>query len=139
MIVRTRFAPSPTGALHIGGARTAIFNWLFARHYGGKFILRIEDTDRARSTEESLSEILDAMTWLRLNWDEGPFRQSERLSIYQEYAERLLASGKAYRCEEPFGIFLINGEPLGLPERTLVPIESEPSHGIQYLGKGLLG
>ncbi len=98
MIVRTRFAPSPTGALHIGGARTAIFNWLFARHYGGKFILRIEDTDRARSTEESLSEILDAMTWLRLNWDEGPFRQSERLSIYQEYAERLLASGKAYRC-----------------------------------------
>jgi glutamyl-tRNA synthetase len=98
MSVRTRFAPSPTGALHIGGARTAIFNWLFARHYGGKFILRIEDTDRARSTEESLSEILDAMTWLRLNWDEGPFRQSERVSIYREYAERLLASGKAYRC-----------------------------------------
>jgi glutamyl-tRNA synthetase len=98
MSVRTRFAPSPTGALHIGGARTAIFNWLFARHYGGRFILRIEDTDRARSTEESLSEILDAMTWLKLNWDEGPFRQSERLSIYQEYAERLLASGKAYRC-----------------------------------------
>ncbi len=98
MSVRTRFAPSPTGALHIGGARTAIFNWLFARHYGGRFILRIEDTDRARSTEESLSEILDAMTWLGLNWDEGPFRQSERLSIYQEYAERLLRSGKAYRC-----------------------------------------
>lgn len=98
MNVRTRFAPSPTGALHIGGARTAIFNWLFARHYGGKFILRIEDTDRARSTEESLSEILDAMTWLGLNWDEGPFRQSERLSIYQGYAEKLLGSGKAYRC-----------------------------------------
>lgn len=98
MSVRTRFAPSPTGALHIGGARTAIFNWLFARHYGGKFILRIEDTDRARSTEESVSEILDGMTWLGLNWDEGPFRQSDRLSIYQEYAERLLRSGKAYRC-----------------------------------------
>ena len=98
MSVRTRFAPSPTGALHIGGARTAIFNWLFARHYGGKFILRIEDTDRARSTEESVSEILDGMTWLGLNWDEGPFRQSDRLSIYQEYAERLLQSGKAYRC-----------------------------------------
>ena len=98
MSVRTRFAPSPTGALHIGGARTAIFNWLFARHYGGKFILRIEDTDRARSTEESISEILDAMKWLGLNWDEGVFRQSDRLSIYQEYAKKLLASGKAYRC-----------------------------------------
>ena len=98
MSVRTRFAPSPTGALHIGGARTAIFNWLFARHYGGRFILRIEDTDRARSTEESISEILDAMTWLGLDWDEGPFRQSDRLSIYQEYAEKLLGSGKAYRC-----------------------------------------
>jgi glutamyl-tRNA synthetase len=98
MNVRTRFAPSPTGALHIGGARTAIFNWLFARHYGGKFILRIEDTDRTRSTEESIAEILDAMTWLGLDWDEGPFRQSERLSIYQRHAERLLESGKAYRC-----------------------------------------
>jgi glutamyl-tRNA synthetase len=98
MSVRTRFAPSPTGALHIGGARTAIFNWLFARHYGGKFILRIEDTDRARSTEESVSEILDAMKWLGLNWDEGPFRQSDRLSIYQEYAKKLVVSGKAYKC-----------------------------------------
>lgn len=98
MSVRTRFAPSPTGVLHIGGARTAIFNWLFARHYGGKFILRIEDTDRTRSTEESISEILDAMKWLGLNWDEGVFRQSDRLSIYQEYAKKLLASGKAYRC-----------------------------------------
>jgi glutamyl-tRNA synthetase len=98
MSVRTRFAPSPTGALHIGGARTAIFNWLFARHYGGKFILRIEDTDRARSTEESVSEILDAMKWLGLNWDEGPIRQSDRLSIYQEYAKKLVVSGKAYKC-----------------------------------------
>jgi glutamyl-tRNA synthetase len=96
--VRTRFAPSPTGALHIGGARTAIFNWLFARHYEGTFILRIEDTDRARSTEGSLSEILDAMTWLGLNWDEGPIKQSDRLPIYQEYAEKLLTFGKAYRC-----------------------------------------
>jgi glutamyl-tRNA synthetase len=98
MSVRVRFAPSPTGALHIGGARTAIFNWLFARHHNGKFILRIEDTDRTRSTEESIAEILDAMTWLGLNWDEGPFRQSERLSIYQSYAEKLLEIGKAYRC-----------------------------------------
>ena len=98
MDIRTRFAPSPTGALHIGGARTAIFNWLFARHYGGKFILRIEDTDQTRSTEDSIAEILDAMTWLGLDWDEGPFRQSERLSVYQSYAEELLDAGKAYRC-----------------------------------------
>jgi glutamyl-tRNA synthetase len=98
MNVRTRFAPSPTGALHIGGVRTAIFNWLFAKHYGGKFILRIEDTDRARSTEESIAEILDAMTWLGLDWDEEVFRQSDRLPIYQEYAQKLLQSGKAYRC-----------------------------------------
>ena len=98
MEVRARFAPSPTGALHIGGARTAIFNWLFARHYRGKFILRIEDTDRTRSTEESIAEILDAMTWLGLDWDEGPFRQSDRLPIYQGYVHELLESGKAYRC-----------------------------------------
>jgi len=98
MEVRVRFAPSPTGALHIGGARTAVFNWLFARHYRGKFILRIEDTDRTRSTEESIAEILDAMTWLGLDWDEGPFRQSDRLSIYQEHAQKLLETGRAYRC-----------------------------------------
>jgi len=96
--VRTRFAPSPTGSLHIGGARTAIFNWLFARHFGGKFILRIEDTDRSRSTEESISEILDSMKWLGLDWDEGPFRQSDRLPTYQDYANKLLGSRKAYRC-----------------------------------------
>lgn len=98
MNIRTRFAPSPTGALHIGGARTAIFNWLFARHYGGKFILRIEDTDQTRSTEEYITEIIDAMTWLGLDWDEGPFRQSERLSVYQSHIEKLLETGKAYRC-----------------------------------------
>ena len=98
MNVRTRFAPSPTGSLHIGGARTAIFNWLFARHFGGKFILRIEDTDRSRSTEESISEILDSMKWLGLDWDEGPFRQSDRLPTYQDYAKKLLGSRKAYRC-----------------------------------------
>jgi len=98
MSVRARFAPSPTGALHIGGVRTAIFNWLFTRHYKGKFILRIEDTDRTRSTEESIAEILDAMKWLGLDWDEGPFRQSDRLSIYQSNAQKLLKVGKAYRC-----------------------------------------
>ncbi len=96
--VRTRFAPSPTGSLHVGGARTAIFNWLFARHAGGEFILRIEDTDRTRSTEESILEITQAMEWLGLDWDEGPFRQSERLDIYQEHANKLLKSGDAYKC-----------------------------------------
>ncbi len=98
MTVRTRFAPSPTGSLHIGGARTAIFNWLFARHYGGTFILRIEDTDRERSTEESIGEIVEGMTWLGLDWDEGPFRQSDRLPLYKSLAERLIESGNAYRC-----------------------------------------
>lgn len=98
MTVRTRFAPSPTGSLHIGGARTAIFNWLFARHYAGTFILRIEDTDRERSTEESIGEIVEGMTWLGLDWDEGPFRQSDRLPLYKSLAERLIESGNAYRC-----------------------------------------
>ncbi|GIW43164.1 MAG: glutamate--tRNA ligase [Candidatus Binatia bacterium] len=96
--VRTRFAPSPTGYLHLGGARTALFNYLFARHHRGQFILRIEDTDRERSTPEAIQAILDAMLWLKLDWDEGPFYQSQRLPLYQEHAERLLASGHAYRC-----------------------------------------
>ncbi len=96
--VRTRFAPSPTGDLHIGGARTALFNWLFARHSGGKFILRIEDTDVARSTQASTQGILDAMRWLGMDWDEGPYYQSERISLYQEASEKLLREGKAYRC-----------------------------------------
>jgi glutamyl-tRNA synthetase len=96
--VRTRFAPSPTGDLHIGGARTALFNWLLARHSQGVFILRIEDTDVARSTQESIQVILDAMTWLGMDWDEGPFYQTERVSLYREAAEKLLKEGKAYRC-----------------------------------------
>src|SRR5262247_960956 len=92
--VRVRFAPSPTGHLHVGGARTALFNWAFARHHGGVFVLRIEDTDRSRSTEESLEQIYDAMRWLGLDWDEGPptpgYRQTERAEIYQAHAEQLL-------------------------------------------------
>lgn len=96
--VRVRFAPSPTGALHIGGIRTALFNWLFARHHGGKFILRIEDTDRTRSTDESIQIIIDGMKWLGLDWDEGPFRQTERMDIYREHVDRLLKQGKAYYC-----------------------------------------
>jgi glutamyl-tRNA synthetase len=96
--VRTRFAPSPTGDLHIGGARTALYNWLLARKHKGSFILRIEDTDVARSTKESIQVILDAMKWLGMDWDEGPFFQTQRLHIYQEAAEELLRKGKAYRC-----------------------------------------
>src|SRR3984893_17841928 len=96
--VRTRFAPSPTGYLHIGGARTALFNYLFARHYGGKFILRIEDKDRERSTPEAIQAILDPMTWLRLEWDEGPFYQTDRYPLCKEKIRQLLARGKAYPC-----------------------------------------
>ena len=96
--VRTRFAPSPTGYLHIGGARTALFNYLFARHHGGKFILRIEDTDRERSTPEAIQAILDAMKWLQLDYDEGPFYQTERYPLYKEKIKELLASDKAYPC-----------------------------------------
>jgi len=97
--IRTRFAPSPTGYLHIGGARTALFNWLYARHSGGAFVLRIEDTDQQRSTEESTRAILDSMEWLGMDWDEGPFYQSQRLEIYRHAAEKLLAEGRAYYCE----------------------------------------
>ena len=98
MEIRTRFAPSPTGSLHLGGARTAIFNWLFSRHNNGEFVLRIEDTDRARSTEESLNEIYDSLKWLGINWDGEPVKQSDRLDIYREYANKLIRSGKAYKC-----------------------------------------
>jgi glutamyl-tRNA synthetase len=95
---RTRFAPAPTGYLHIGGARTALFNWLYARHTGGKFILRIEDTDRERSKDEYRDAILRSMEWLGLDWDEGPFYQSERDDRYREGIEKLIETGNAYRC-----------------------------------------
>ncbi|NIP30049.1 MAG: glutamate--tRNA ligase [Candidatus Dadabacteria bacterium] len=98
MKIRTRFAPSPTGVLHIGGARTAIFNWLFSRNKDGEFVLRIEDTDKVRSTKESETEILESMKWLGLDWDGPPIRQSERIEIYQELANKLLNEGKAYKC-----------------------------------------
>ncbi|HEY5973286.1 MAG TPA: glutamate--tRNA ligase [Geobacteraceae bacterium] len=96
--IRLRFAPSPTGYLHVGGARTALFNWLLARKQGGTFILRIEDTDVARSTQESVDAILDGMRWLGLDWDEGPFYQSDNFPLYKQYVEQLMAEGKAYRC-----------------------------------------
>ncbi|MCC6640350.1 MAG: glutamate--tRNA ligase [Deltaproteobacteria bacterium] len=96
--VRTRFAPSPTGFLHIGGARTALFNWAFARRNGGCFVLRIEDTDRERSTTESEAAVIDGLRWLEIDWDEGPLRQSERAARHREAIEALLAKGRAYRC-----------------------------------------
>jgi len=99
--VITRFPPSPTGYLHIGGARTALFNWLFARQNKGKFVLRIEDTDQVRSTREATDAILESLEWLGLNWDEGPFFQSERFDLYNRLIDRLLASGRAYHCHCP--------------------------------------
>jgi len=108
--MRVRFAPSPTGFLHVGGARTALFNWLFARRYGGTFILRIEDTDEARSTDESVGAIFESLMWLGIEWDEGPmpggkvlgssgpYYQMERLDIYRKYAEQLVKDGKVYKC-----------------------------------------
>lgn len=98
MSVRTRFAPSPTGYLHIGGARTALFSWLYARRHGGTFVLRIEDTDRERSTEESVQVILNAMEWLGLEYDEGPVYQTQRMDRYQEVIQQLLDRGQAYYC-----------------------------------------
>lgn len=96
--VRVRFAPAPTGSLHVGSARTALFNWLFARHHGGVFVLRIEDTDAARSRPEWIEGIQESLRWLGLDWDEGPYLQGERLDRYAAAAERLLASGRAYEC-----------------------------------------
>lgn len=131
--IRVRFAPSPTGHLHIGGARTALFNWLFARGRDGKFILRIEDTDRSRSTEEYIESILDGMRWLGLDWDEGPFRQTERLDRYRENVDRLLEEGKAYRCyctpeeiEERRKEALAKGRPVKYDRRCLDLKEALP-------------
>ena len=96
--MRTRFAPSPTGYLHIGGARTALYSWLHARKHGGRFVLRIEDTDRERSTEESVNAILEGMTWLGLEYDEGPFYQTDRFDRYAAITQQLLDEDKAYHC-----------------------------------------
>ena len=96
--VRTRFAPSPTGYLHLGSARTALFNWAYARRHGGTFVLRVEDTDRDRSTRDSETAVLEGLAWLGLEWDEGPYRQSERGARHRQVVEALLDAGQAYRC-----------------------------------------
>jgi glutamyl-tRNA synthetase len=108
--VRVRFAPSPTGYLHVGGARTALFNWLFARKEGGKFLLRIEDTDKARSTDENTQVILDGLTWLGLDWDEAPIFQGARLARHQQVADQLLKEGKAYMEEDAVRLRVPPGE-----------------------------
>ncbi|HEV2671561.1 MAG TPA: glutamate--tRNA ligase [Gemmatimonadales bacterium] len=110
MTVRVRFAPSPTGYLHVGGARTALFNWLFARREGGKFLLRIEDTDKARSTDEHTQIILDGLTWLGLDWDEPPVFQGARLARHQQVADDLLKQGKAYMEEDAIRLRVPPGE-----------------------------
>ena len=96
--VRVRYSPAPTGEIHVGNARTALFNWLYARHEGGAFILRIEDTDRARTTDAAIAGVQDTLRWLGLDWDEGPVLQSERSDLYREAVDRLLAAGLAYEC-----------------------------------------
>src|ERR1700746_4203543 len=96
--LRVRFAPSPTGYLHVGGARTALFNWLFARHEGGTLLLRIEDTDVERNRPELVEGILEGLKWLGVEWDEGPYFQSQRLEMYRSAGEKILASGAAYAC-----------------------------------------
>src|SRR6266853_2405870 len=110
MTTRVRFAPSPTGYLHVGGARTALFNWLFARREGGKFLLRIEDTDKARSSDENTQVILDGLTWLGLDWDEAPIFQGARLARHQQVADQLLKEGKAYMEEDAIRLRVPPGE-----------------------------
>jgi glutamyl-tRNA synthetase len=130
--VVTRFAPSPTGYLHIGGARTALFNWLYARHTGGRFLLRIEDTDRERSTEAAVEAILDGLAWLELDWDGEPLYQFARAPRHREVAEQMLAAGNAYRC------YLTPGELKAMQdaivaERALAKEEKRPPRGPQTI------
>ena len=98
MKIKTRFAPSPTGYLHVGGARTALYSWLFARNHGGEFVLRIEDTDLERSTPEAIEAIMDGMNWLNLQWDEGPYFQTKRFDRYNNVIDEMLEAGTAYKC-----------------------------------------
>jgi glutamyl-tRNA synthetase len=138
--VRVRFAPAPTGYLHVGGARTALYDWLFARHHGGVFVLRIEDTDQSRSTDESVAGLQDSLRWLGIDWDEGPaqggpfgpYRQTERLEVYREATEQLMADGNAYRCwctpeelDERRKAVLAQGKPWRYDRRCLNRPEDE--------------
>ena len=143
--VRVRFAPSPTGALHIGGGHTALFNWLWARHTGGRFILRVEDTDRARSTKEYEETIMSGMRWLGLDWDEGPdrggdygpYRQSERLDLYRQYARQLLDEGRAYRDGEAIVFKVEPGQDVSFDDCVYGRIESM-SDGLKEKDTGKL-
>ena len=143
--VRVRFAPSPTGALHIGGGHTALFNWLWARHTGGRFILRVEDTDRVRSTKEYEETIMSGMRWLGLDWDEGPdrggdygpYRQSERLDLYRQYARQLLDEGRAYRDGEAIVFKVEPGQDLSFDDCVYGRIESM-SDGLKEKDTGKL-
>ncbi|MGE0849097.1 MAG: glutamate--tRNA ligase [Hyphomicrobiaceae bacterium] len=130
--VITRFAPSPTGYLHIGGARTALFNWLYARHTGGKFLLRIEDTDRERSTEPAIKAILDGLKWLELDWDGEPIYQFSRAQRHREVAEEMLAAGKAYRCYLTPAELQAMQEAIAA-ERELAKQEKRPPRGPQTI------
>ena len=138
--VRVRFAPAPTGYLHVGGARTALYNWLFARHHGGVFVLRVEDTDQTRSTEESVEALQGSLRWLGIDWDEGPevggpfgpYRQTDRLEVYRQVADRLMDEGSAYRCwctpeelEERRKAVLARGRPWRYDRRCLERPEEE--------------
>lgn len=136
--VRVRFAPSPTGFFHIGSARTALFNWLYARHTGGVFVLRIEDTDKERNSEAFLNVIYDSLTWLGMNWDEGPkiggdfgpYRQSERGALYQEYLQKLLSSGRAYEKDGAVWFKLLGERTEVYDEhrkKTVVKVKNEPA------------
>ena len=123
MVVRTRFAPSPTGFLHVGGVRTALFSWLYAKHHNGEFILRIEDTDHERSTQESVQAILDGMEWLGLTCDQGPFYQTDRYTRYKEEAQKLLDSGVDVLYddrEQSAGVKFNDSDLIGIPVRVIV-------------------
>ena len=142
-MVVTRFAPSPTGYLHIGGARTALFNWLFARHHGGKFLLRIEDTDRKRSTDAAIAAIYDGLKWLGLDWDGDAISQFARRARHAEVARQLLASGNAYRCyctPEELAEMREKAKAEGRPmlyDGRRTPSPRPPRAGFSHSGRGI--
>ena len=128
--ITTRFPPSPSGYLHVGGARTALFNWLYARHMNGSFTLRIEDTDKGRSTQSSVDAIFEALEWLGIDWDEGPYFQSKRLHIYNEYMQKLVDSGHAYYCT-------CSPEELNAMRKKALAVDGKPKYDGTCRDKGL--